>query len=88
MELDAGAWREDILHIAFSWNNEAKGKAAVHCVIVGFAAEDISPKWLLSMKTSKAKRILVQVKNINPYLVDAIDTFIDKKSTSFVAPQQ
>ena len=24
-------------HRTFQWNNEARGKAAVHCVIVGFA---------------------------------------------------
>ncbi len=27
-------------HRTFSWTNEAKGKAAVHCVIIGFGLED------------------------------------------------
>jgi hypothetical protein len=27
-------------HRTFSWTNEARGKAAVHCVIIGFGLED------------------------------------------------
>ena len=30
-------------HRTFSWDNEAKGKAAVHCVIIGFGLQDVSP---------------------------------------------
>ncbi len=30
-------------HRTFQWNSEARGKAAVHCVIVGFAKEMIQP---------------------------------------------
>ncbi|MFN7522948.1 MAG: DNA methyltransferase, partial [Aphanizomenon sp.] len=28
-------------HRTFSWSNEAKGNAAVHCVIIGFGLEDL-----------------------------------------------
>jgi type II restriction/modification system DNA methylase subunit YeeA len=41
-------------HRTFQWNNEARGKAAVHCVIIGFALFDISPNGCLNMNTSKA----------------------------------
>jgi hypothetical protein len=29
-------------HRTFSWNNEARGKAAVHCVIIGFGREEVA----------------------------------------------
>lgn len=58
-------------HRTFSWNNEARGKAAVHCVIVGFAMNDVSPKWLFEYEDIKGEAHSAQVKNINPYLVDA-----------------
>src|SRR3546814_4806057 len=31
-------------HRTFQWNNEAKGVAAVHCVIVGFSEASIAPR--------------------------------------------
>jgi len=31
-------------HRTFQWSNEAKGKAAVHCVIIGFGAFDVDRK--------------------------------------------
>ncbi len=40
-------------HRTFQWNNEARGKAAVHCVIVGFACLDISPKQLFEYEDIK-----------------------------------
>ena len=67
-------------HRTFSWNNEAKGKAAVHCVIVGFSAEDISPKWLFEYEDIKGEPQLVQAKNINPYLVDAADVVLANRT--------
>lgn len=64
-------------HRTFSWNNEAKGKAAVHCVIVGFSAEDISPKWLFEYEHIKGDAHSLQAKNINPYLIDGPDVIAD-----------
>lgn len=31
-------------HRTFSWSNEARGKAAVHCVIIGFGLQDVVDK--------------------------------------------
>ena len=31
-------------HRTFSWSNEASGKAAVHCVIMGFGLDDLPGK--------------------------------------------
>jgi len=67
-------------HRTFQWNNEARGKAAVHCVIIGFAETDISPKWLFEYADIKGAPHKIKAENINPYLVDAINLFIEKRS--------
>ena len=63
-------------HRTFQWNNEARGKAAVHCVIVGFSKEDISPKWLFEYEDIKGEPHQIQAKNINPYLIDGTDVIV------------
>ena len=72
-------------HRTFQWNNEASGKAAVHCVIVGFAAQDISPKWLFEYENIKSEPHRLPVRNINPYLVDAADVVLNNRSTPICA---
>lgn len=57
-------------HRTFCWSNEARGTAAVHCVIVGFCAEDLAPKWLFSYDETKGEPLRSEAKTINPYLVD------------------
>ncbi|CAN1505451.1 DNA methylase, adenine-specific [Burkholderiaceae bacterium] len=67
-------------HRTFSWSNEAKGNAAVHCVIIGFGLENISEKIIFSYEDIKGLPVAVPVKNINPYLVDAANIAISKRS--------
>ncbi len=57
-------------HRTFSWTNEAKGKAAVHCVIVGFALQDVAHKTLYEYADIKGEPLAVPAANINPYLID------------------
>ncbi|MFA7404910.1 MAG: DNA methyltransferase [Pelobacteraceae bacterium] len=57
-------------HRTFQWNNEARGKAAVHCVIVGFGLCDVPVKLLYDYDTPKSEPHAVNASNINPYLVD------------------
>jgi hypothetical protein len=66
-------------HKTFKWSNEAKGNAAVYCIIVGFANFDIKNKVLFEYEDIKGEPLAIQVKNINPYLVDAKDIFIEKR---------
>ena len=66
-------------HTTFSWTNEAKGKAAVHCVIIGFANYDIKNKALFIYDDIKGEPYVKSVKNINPYLVEANDLVILKR---------
>lgn len=69
-------------HRTFSWSNEARGNAAVHCVIVGFAADDITPKFLFSYEDVKGEPLRSQAKIINPYLVDGPNVTLVKRGQS------
>jgi len=65
----------DFAHRTFRWDNEASSKAQVHCVIVGFScAPNPKPKTLYSSER------LIYASNINPYLIDAPNVFIEKRS--------
>jgi hypothetical protein len=55
-------------HQSFKWTNEAKGKAAVHCVIIGFSNSDIINKKIFEYKDFKGEPFQTTVKNINPLL--------------------
>jgi hypothetical protein len=67
-------------HRTFKWSNEAKGNAAVYCVIVGFANYDINNKSIFEYEDIKGEAHEIKVKNINPYLIEGKDILIDKKS--------
>lgn len=67
-------------HRTFKWSNEAKGNAAVYCVIIGFANYDTSNKSIFEYEDIKGEAHELKVKNINPYLVDAKDLLINKSS--------
>jgi hypothetical protein len=62
--------RINFAHRTFQWSSEARGKAAVHCVIVGFALQDEPEKWLFDYDTPKSEPHAVKASHINPYLVD------------------
>jgi type I restriction-modification system DNA methylase subunit len=66
-------------HRTFKWNNEAKGNAAVYCVIIGFANFDIDSKSIFEYEDIRGVAHEIKVKNINPYLVEAKNIFIDKR---------
>ena len=65
-------------HRTFSWSNEARGKAAVHCVIIGFGLQDVADKIIYEYDDIKGQPHAVKVGNINPYLVDAPDLIVEK----------
>lgn len=71
-------------HTTFNWTNEAKGKAAVHCVIVGFANFDTKTKYLFTYLDIKGEPDVRLVKNINPYLVEAKDLVISKRTKPLI----
>lgn len=61
-------------HTAFKWTNSAKNKAGVTCVIVGLRQVASSPKWIFS------DGIKANVRNINPYLANANNIIIGRRS--------
>ena len=61
-------------HRTFRWDSEASLKAHVHCVIIGFGYEDKHEKFIFS---NDRKQI---AKNINPYLINAPDVFIESRN--------
>lgn len=68
-------------HRTFQWRNEARGIAAVHCVIVGWGLNDSSEKKLFVYSDIKGQSLAVSAANINPYLVDAPNILIQKRSS-------
>jgi hypothetical protein len=66
-------------HRSFAWESEARGKAHVHVVIVGFAAFDRSDKVIFEYARSKAEPLRVPTNRINPYLADAVDVLLFKR---------
>jgi hypothetical protein len=63
-------------HRTFQWSSEARGKAAVHCVIIGFALHDTEDKRIFDYETPQAEPHEVKARHINHYLVDAADFVI------------
>ncbi|MBR1969992.1 MAG: class I SAM-dependent DNA methyltransferase [Clostridia bacterium] len=63
-------------HTTFKWTSEAKEKAAVMCVIVGFSRMERKIKQLYVGEQYK------EVKQINGYLKDAPNVFIKNRSKS------
>lgn len=80
----AGVWKPlydrfkihiDFAHRTFRWDSEASLKAHVHCVIVGFSiVEKLKDKQLYTSDR------LQLVKNINAYLIDAPDVFVNSRN--------
>jgi hypothetical protein len=69
-------------HRTFQWNNEGKGVAAVHCVIIGFGLQDRPGKTIYAYEDIKGEPVAVAAANINPYLVDAENIYLVSRRTS------
>ncbi|MFN3310970.1 MAG: DNA methyltransferase [Thermomonas sp.] len=68
-------------HRTFKWSNEARGKAAVHCVIIGFSQSEFSQKRLFIYEAVDGEPHEVIADNINPYLADAVDVFVIRRES-------
>ncbi|WP_224067416.1 class I SAM-dependent DNA methyltransferase [Vibrio penaeicida] len=60
----------DFAYSSFNWSNNAKGKAAVTCIVVAMRNKSSSEKYLFDGEVKK------RAKNINAYLIDAPDVFV------------
>ena len=64
----------------FAWTSEARGKAHVHVVIVGFAQVARQIRLLTKKSAEQEKQILVPVFNISPYLVEGSNAVLTPRS--------
>ena len=66
-------------HRTFTWMSEARGKAHVHVVIIGFAAFDVQGKRIYEYLDEKVT--VAKVRNISPYLIEGSDLAVASRST-------
>jgi hypothetical protein len=67
-------------HATFRWSNEARGQAAVYCVIVGFGLVERKAKRLFQYASVDGEPVEVAAKSINAYLIDGPQIFIDSRT--------
>jgi hypothetical protein len=67
-------------HRTFRWTSEARGKAAVHCVIMGFALRDRSHKEIFDYQTVDSDPQKISARTLNPYLVDAANVALKRRT--------
>ena len=83
-----GSWMQSqgakifFAHRTFQWSNEARGKAAVHCVIIGFSLQNITDKIIFYYDTPKSDPQAIKARNINSYLADGPDVYIASRTIS------
>lgn len=65
----------DFAYQSFKWESEAKSKAQVHCVIIGFSQRNNQKKRLFSESGMKF------VDKINPYLIESEIIFIENRKS-------
>ena len=81
----------DFAYRTFRWDSEANIKAHVHCVIIGFSSKKVvstssTTTVIEPVEMTKAKKIylnesqFIEAKNINGYLLDAPDIFIESRA--------
>ena len=68
--------RIQFAHRTFIWDSEAKVKAHVHCVIVGFSL------WNRAKKALYDNDLVRYVENINSYLTEAPNIFVDRAAST------
>lgn len=67
-------------HRTFRWSNEARNKAAVHCVIIGFGLDDRADKTLYEYADVAGEPLALRVQHLNPYLVEGPDVLLPRRS--------
>ena len=68
-------------HQTFTWKNDARGVAHVHCVIVGFSRRPDKVKQLYSYTDGRGEPILELVPSISPYLIAGDEYVVRNRQT-------
>jgi hypothetical protein len=66
-------------HRTFAWQSEARGKAHVHVVIIGFACFECKIKSIYDYEANQDAAKITLVENISPYLTSAGNTVVSKR---------
>ena len=66
-------------HRTFPWESEARGKAHVHVVIIGFAQTEPVRRFIYDYDNGAEHGVFIAARNINPYLIDASDTLLESR---------
>ena len=83
----SSGWVIKFAHRTFAWDSEAPGKAAVHCVIVGFTRDlDIKPRLWDYPRVNGEPVEQTVIRRINAYLVDGANVLVKKRS-KVLSPQ-
>jgi hypothetical protein len=67
-------------HRTFAWQSEARGRAHVHVVIIGFGARDAPRKRIYDYDAQGNTATATPVSNISPYLVEGGDIVVLPRS--------
>lgn len=72
-------------HRTFSWSSEARGRAHVHCVIIGFAHKGLrpGPRHLFDYPDFAGEPVKETVREINCYLAPGPGTIVKRRSVPF-----
>jgi hypothetical protein len=65
-------------HRTFTWASEARGKAHVHVVIIGFAGFDSTNKRIYDYESENVT--VTSARNISPYLIEGNDTTLTSRT--------
>lgn len=82
--LESGV-RIHFAHQTFQWTSEARGKAAVHCVIIGFGRGPLERLRLFQYDDVDGTANESAVGHINPYLVDGPDVLLSNRKNPICA---
>jgi hypothetical protein len=75
-------------HRTFAWQSEARGKAHVHCIIVGFGHPDSffgQARRIFDYDLNPEHPVISEVKNISPYLVEGSDAVVTLRTDPICA---
>ncbi|HET7313228.1 DNA methyltransferase [Salinisphaera sp.] len=72
-------------HRTFKWSNEARGQAAVHCVIIGLGRNEPKSRLLFDYDGPTAEPQVAAVASISPYLTAGPEDFVSKRQTPIQA---
>ncbi|MBY0223120.1 hypothetical protein H7J92_12065 [Sporosarcina aquimarina] len=66
-------------HQTFKWTNEARGRAAVYCIITGFSTEKREKKRIFSYPDIRKEATETVVTDINQYLMSSPSILIEPR---------